>query len=126
MNIVTLVPLLGKKREVCAVARHEVETPIFVEELYSLLSDANINKMETYIDHLAEYPFPFRNPSTIKKLRHAPGIWELRPYPVRLFFFMVHLKQVIITNGIIKDQNTTPQKAIDKAIFLMEQYKREV
>ncbi len=123
MNIVRLYP--GKEREVFAIARPGKEVPIFVEELYEYLSQTHIDKVESYIQHLGDIPAPIQNSSSIKKLRHRPSLWELIPKPVRLFFFFVHQKQVIITNGFDKKRNDTPLKHIQKAEALMEKYKRE-
>ena len=124
MDIVTVY--LGVEREVCAVARSGKEEPLYEEELYPDLSAEYINKLETHIEHLGDVSLPIQNFSAIKKLRHEPNLWELIAKPVRLFFFFVGHKQVVITNGFIKKRNDTPRKHIDKARKLMEDYRREI
>jgi len=124
MDIVRVYP--GLEREVWAVARSGREEPLYEEELYPDLSAEYINKLETRIEHLGDVSPPIQNSSAIKKLRHEPNLWELIAKPVRLFFFFVGHKQIVITNGFVKKRNDTERRHIDKARRLMEDYRREI
>ena len=114
----------GVEREVFAIVRSGKDAPLFEEELYPLISEAQRDKVETYIQHLADVPAPIQNSNAIKKLKGVPNLWELIPKPVRLFFFFVH-KQAVITTGFVKKQNKTPKEEIARAQHLMMQYMKE-
>lgn len=83
-------------------------------------SRINFNKIRDYIKTLREYGTRAGEPF----VKHINGeIWELRPLKNRILFFAYDGKQIILLSHFIKKTQKTPQREIDKAKSLMNEYK---
>lgn len=83
-------------------------------------SRINFNKIRDYIKTLSEYGTRAGEPF----VKHINGeIWELRPLKNRILFFAYDGKQIILLSHFIKKTQKTPQREIDKAKSLMNEYK---
>lgn len=83
-------------------------------------SRINFNKTRDYIKTLSEYGTRAGEPF----VKHINGeIWELRPLKNRILFFAYDGKQIILLSHFIKKTQKTPQREIDKAKSLMNEYK---
>lgn len=54
--------------------------------------------------------------------RISKGLWELRPYRDRIFFFTYHNEEFVLLHYFVKKTRKTPKKEIDKAIKEMNYY----
>jgi len=67
-----------------------------------------------YIAFLSKSKFPVVNSTISKPLKGYQNLYELRPLPVRLFFFMMG-NDAVITHGIVKKKDKTDKKEIQRA-----------
>lgn len=83
-------------------------------------SRINFNKIRDYIKTLSEYGTRAGEPF----VKHINGeIWELRPLKNRILFFAYDGEQIILLSHFVKKTQKTPQREIDKAKNLMNEYK---
>lgn len=82
-------------------------------------SRINYNKIRDYIKTLSEYGTRAGEPY----IKHLDGdIWELRPLRNRILFFGYDGEKFILLSHFIKKTQKTPQREIDKAKRLMDDY----
>jgi len=83
-------------------------------------SRINLNKIRDYIKILSEYGISAGEPY----IKHLDGeIWELRPLRNRILFFGYDNNSFILLSHFIKQTQKTPQREIEKAKKLMNDYK---
>jgi phage-related protein len=111
----------GKIRKVSALAVKD-SVPIYKEEL-SMLDQTEKSRIAIYIEKISDSRFPVYNKTISKKLTGSKHIYELRPLPVRLFFFMVH-NDIVITHGFVKKKNKTDKTEIERAEQLRKTFLR--
>ena len=80
-----------------------------------------LKKIYMYIDLLSEYGLSLKEPY-IKKLDKE--IWELRPIRDRILFASWCNNKFILLNVFMKQTQKTPQREIEKAKKLLEDYKK--
>lgn len=78
-------------------------------------------KIAMYFDLLSKYGFSLNEPY-IKKINI--NIWELRPLKDRFLFAYCGKNTFIVLSHFIKQTLKTPKSEIEKAIRLLEDYKR--
>ena len=85
--------------------------------------DNNIKfrKITAYIDNLSIYGLSLGEPY-IKHLNNE--IWELRPIRDRILFASWYNNKFILLNVFMKQTQKTPQREIEKAKRLLEDYKK--
>ena len=82
-------------------------------------SRINYNKIRDYIKTLSEYGTRAGEPY----IKHLDGdIWELRPLLNRILFFGYDGSSFILLSHFVKKTQKTPQREIDKAQRLMNDY----
>ena len=81
----------------------------------------NVKKIDLYIDLLSEYGFSLTEPY-IKKLEGE--IWELRPLRDRILFASWCNNKFVLLSVFMKQTQKTPQREIEKAKRLLEDYKK--
>lgn len=82
-------------------------------------SRLNFNKIRDYIKTLSEYGTRAGEPY----IKHIEGkIWELRPLRNRILFFGYDGERFILLSHFIKKTQKTPQREIEKAKKLMNDY----
>lgn len=82
-------------------------------------SRVNFNKIRDYIKILSEYGTRAGEPF----VKHISGdIWELRPLRNRILFFGYDGEKFILLFHFVKKTQRTPQKEIEKAKILMNDY----
>ncbi len=82
-------------------------------------SRINLTKIRDYVKALSLYGKALGEPY----IKHIEGeIWELRPLRNRIFFFGYDGDQFILLSHFIKKTQKTPQREIDKAKRLMNDY----
>lgn len=78
-----------------------------------------MQKINDYIEALHKYGTRVGEPY----VKHIDGkIWELRPLRNRILFFGYDGEQFILLSHFIKKTQKTPQREIDKAKRLMNDY----
>ena len=82
-------------------------------------SRINFNKIRDYINTLSQYGTKAGEPY-VKHL--VDNIWELRPLRNRILFFAYDGKRYILLSCFTKKTQKTPQREIDKAKKLMNDY----
>ena len=82
-------------------------------------SRINFNKIRDYINTLSQYGTKAGEPY-VKHL--VDNIWELRPLRNRILFFAYDGKRYILLSCFTKKMQKTPQREIDKAKKLMNDY----
>ena len=80
-----------------------------------------VKKIDLYIDLLSEYGFSLTEPY-IKKLEGE--IWELRPLRDRILFASWCNNKFVLLSVFMKQTQKTPQREIEKAKRLLEDYKK--
>ncbi|MCI8487038.1 MAG: type II toxin-antitoxin system RelE/ParE family toxin [Clostridia bacterium] len=96
----------------------------YIKELKKNNSKENkqkVKKIDLYIDLLSEYGFSLTE-SYIKKLEGE--IWELRPLRDRILFASWCNNKFILLSVFMKQTQKTPQREIEKAKRLLEDYKK--
>ncbi len=96
----------------------------YIKELKKNNSKENkqkVKKIDLYIDLLSEYGFSLTEPY-IKKLDGE--IWELRPLRDRILFASWCNNKFILLSVFMKQTQKTPQREIEKAKKLLEDYKK--
>lgn len=96
----------------------------YIKELKKNDSKENkqkVKKIDLYIDLLSEYGFSLTEPY-IKKLDGE--IWELRPLRDRILFASWCNNKFILLSVFMKQTQKTPQREIEKAKRLLEDYKK--
>lgn len=96
----------------------------YIKELKKNNSKENkqkVKKIDLYIDLLSEYGFSLKEPY-IKKLEGE--IWELRPLRDRILFASWCNNKFILLSVFMKQTQKTPQREIEKAKRLLEDYKK--
>lgn len=82
----------------------------------------NFNKIRDYIQILSTYGTRAGEPY----IKHIDGeIWELRPLRNRILFFGYDGEQFVLLSHFIKKTQKTPQREIEKAKRLMNDYVEE-
>jgi phage-related protein len=82
-------------------------------------SRININKIDDYIEALHLYGTAVGEPY----IKHLDGkIWELRPLRNRILFFGYDGESFVLLSHFIKKTQKTPQREIEKAKRLMNDY----
>ena len=81
----------------------------------------NVKKIDLYIDLLSEYGFSLTEPY-IKKIEGE--IWELRPLRDRILFASWCNNKFVLLSVFMKQTQKTPQREIEKAKRLLEDYKK--
>lgn len=109
---------IGEQRKVMAMCRAK-EAPIYQEELFPHIDEQLKHKINLHIKFLSDRRFPVENTTIAEKLKGYGNLYELKPKPARLFFFMVG-DDAIITSGYIKKKNKTDIQEIRKAIGLRD------
>lgn len=78
-------------------------------------------KVVSYIDLLARNGFELGVPY----IKHIQGeIWELRPLRDRIFFAYWDNNKFILLNHFMKKTQKTPEREIEKAKRLLQEYKK--
>ncbi|MEX2090496.1 MAG: type II toxin-antitoxin system RelE/ParE family toxin [Bacteroidota bacterium] len=103
----------GPARRVLALSRSD-DAPIYQDELFQGLDHRSKKKIVNYIAFLSKSKFPVVNINISKPLKGYHNLYELRPLPVRLFFFMIG-NDAVITHGIVKKKDKTDKKEIQRA-----------
>ncbi len=96
----------------------------YIKELKKNNSKENkqkVKKIDLYIDLLSEYGFSLTEPY-IKKIEGE--IWELRPLRDRILFASWCNNKFILLSVFMKQTQKTPQREIEKAKRLLEDYKK--
>lgn len=84
-------------------------------------SRVNFTKIRDYIVILSKYGTRAGEPY----VKHIEGeLWELRPLRNRILFFAYYENQLVLLSSFVKKTRKTPQKEIDRAIKLMNSYKK--
>lgn len=82
-------------------------------------SRINFNKIRDYIKALSVYGTRVGEPY----VKHLIGdIWELRPLRNRILFFGYDGKNFVLLSHFMKKTQKTPQREIERAKSLMEDY----
>lgn len=113
----------GSVRKVSALSMNRA-IPIYQAELFPELDERTKHKIVFHIEFLSRSKFPVTNTTISKRLKGCDNLYELRPQPVRLFFFMLG-KDAIITHGCIKKKNATDKSEIKRAQSLKDRFLRE-
>ncbi len=95
------------------------DIPIYQEELFPHINEKLKHKINLHIKFLSDRKFPVENTSISEKLKGHGNLYELKPKPVRLFFFMFG-NDAIITHGYVKKKNKTDIQEIERAITLRD------
>lgn len=82
-------------------------------------SKLKLNKINDLIRSLSEHGLDMGMPG-IRRI--SKGLWELRPYRDRIFFFTYHNEEFVLLHYFVKKTRKTPKKEIDKAIKEMNYY----
>jgi|LGOV01.1.fsa_nt_gb phage-related protein len=84
------------------------------------------SKILRQIDLLIEFGNKLREPHTKSLTDKRGNMYELRVHQstniARVFFFFFKGNKIILLNGFIKKDNSTPKKEIDKAYKLKQEY----
>jgi phage-related protein len=93
------------------------------EEFVTSLPAAEQAVVLRYIDLLLRFGVALREPT----VKHIEGVlWELRPGPHRLFYFVYTGRRIIILHGYRKKGMKAPRREIDRARRYMRDWlKRE-
>jgi hypothetical protein len=113
----------GDHRKVSAMAIGK-DIPIYQDELFPHLDKKLKNRINNHIQFLSNRRFPVENKSICEQLKGYGNLYELKPKPVRLFFFTIG-NHAIITHGFIKKKRTTDVSEINRAISLRDRCIRE-
>ncbi|MHB1051342.1 MAG: type II toxin-antitoxin system RelE/ParE family toxin [Bacteroidota bacterium] len=113
----------GTVRKISAIAIGK-DVPIYQDELFPQIDEKTKHRIQMYIKFISDRRFPVENTSISKKLIKCGNLYELRPMPVRLFFFMLG-NNAVITHGFIKKKNTTDKTEIKRAIALRDRCLKE-
>jgi phage-related protein len=82
-------------------------------------SRINLNKIRDYVKSLSLYGKALGEPY----IKHLDGeIWELRPLRNRILFFGYDGERFVLLSHFIKKTQKTPQREIEKAKRLMNDY----
>lgn len=82
-------------------------------------SRINFAKITDYIQALMEHGTQLGEPY----IKHLKGrIWELRPLRNRILFFGYDGNRIVLLSHFIKKTQKTPQREIEKAERLMQEY----
>ncbi len=73
-------------------------------------------KVERLLQRSADHGIPLHHREKCRKLR--PNLYEFKSYQVRLLFFIAGGGDIIITNGFVKRQDSTPEQEIERALRL--------
>jgi hypothetical protein len=98
--------------------------PIYEEELYHKIDEQTKNKIFGYIDFLANTQPPITNRHISRKISGYPNLFELRPKNVRLFYFLVGNRAIII-HGFVKKSRKAPKEELERAENLKRQFLSE-
>lgn len=112
-----LLRLLRAAWEIQAICSDRGESGVL--SLLDSVDEATRAKMLQLLDAVSQHGIP-RN---IEKARHLEGeIWELKPGPLRILFFMRPGRLIILTQGFRKKNKAATRAEIATATRLMKQY----
>jgi phage-related protein len=100
------------------------DIPIYQDELFPHIDKRLIQRMNIHIEFLSNRQFPVENKSICEQLKGYDNLYELKPKPIRLFFFMMG-NDAVITHGFIKKKRTTDISEIDRAVSLRDRCIKE-
>ena len=115
---------IGTKRTVSAIAIGK-DVPIYQDELFPHIDKKQKCRINIHIEFLSNRQFPVENTSISEQLKGYGNLYELKPKPFRLFFFVVG-NRAIITHGFIKKKRTTDVSQINRAVSLRDRWFREM
>jgi hypothetical protein len=78
----------GVHRKVSAMAIGK-DIPIYQDELFPNIDKRLQQKINNHIQFLSNRRFPVENKSICEQLKGYGNLYELKPKPVRLFFFRI-------------------------------------
>ena len=98
------------------------EEPIY-QQIFHGISEEEIQRINLYIGFIANQKFPVQNTSISKQLKEHGNLYEIKPKPYRVFFFMVGNDAVLI-HGFLKRKQKTDKHEISRAVALRNEYIR--
>jgi phage-related protein len=110
----------GTHRKVHALAIGK-DIPIYQDELFSNIEYEQKCRINIHIEFLSNRRFPVENKSISEQLKGYGNLYELKPKPFRLFFFMMG-NDAIIIHGFVKKKNNTDTSEIKRAVSLRDRF----
>lgn len=114
----------GKNRIIKSIVTGK-DIPIYHDELFPNIEDRLRHKINLHIQFLSDRKFPVENKTICEQLVAYGNLYELKPKPARLLFFMIG-NDAIITHGFIKKKQKLDKREIERAISLRDKCLKEM
>lgn len=112
----------GSKREVFALVKRS--KTIFEEDVYDGIPIGTKNRIDEYVEHIANAELPFTNFTVSRVIKGHPDIFELRPENVRILYFFFG-RNIILANACKKKPKKAFQADVKRAEKLREEFLSE-